>query len=199
MLNLFDKSLGDGNLKWLVITAPALEPITVTEVKTYCRIDGSDEDTMLGTYITAVRQAAELYTGRAFITQTIKAVLDYWPGNIVRLPRSPLIAISSVNTIDESGTATAYSSSNYYVRTEIEPGEVVIKQSTSYPQNTERDYGGYSIIYTAGYGSTAADVPEAIKQALKMWVALIYENRVPIADPPDIVKSILSFYRILNI
>ena len=197
-LDLWEDGVGDGNPQWAVTTDPTEEPITASEVKTYARIDGSDEDTLIESYIVAVRQAAEQYLGRALITQTITMLLDSWPGDVVKLPRPPLISITGVYTTDESDSDTVYASSNYFVQTIPEPGELVIKFGYTFPTNTERYKGGFKIIYVAGYGD-ADSVPNNIKEALKMWVTYIYENRVPINEPPDIAKTLLDFERIIRV
>jgi uncharacterized phiE125 gp8 family phage protein len=197
-LNLDAKVTGDGNRQWGVTTAPTEEPITVSEVKTYARIDGSAEDTMLASFIKSVRQATELYLGRALITQTLTMSMDYWPGMIVKLPRPPLVSITEVRTVDEDGTTTAYAASKYMVRTLPEPGQLVIKNGVALPTNDDRYVGGFEIEYVAGYGD-ADSVPEEIKEAMKFWVAMIYENRVPIAEVPDLAKTLMSYLRILAI
>ena len=59
---IFNESLpSDGNRVFEVTTAPSVEPITVTELKTFARIDGSDEDTLLSGFIAGARQACEKY------------------------------------------------------------------------------------------------------------------------------------------
>jgi len=55
-----------------IVTVPvATEPIALTDVKNYLRIDFSDDDTLIGYLITRVRGIAERVTGRALATQTI--------------------------------------------------------------------------------------------------------------------------------
>lgn len=203
-----------GNRQWKVTTAPASEPVTVEELKTFARIDTSTEDSLLSGLITSVRQASELYCGRAFIEQTITLYFDFWPGAMAvpnsmylawgtslmtELPLPPLISVTSISTLDEAGVATVYSSDNYFVRTDAEPGQVVIKNGATPPINTNRYFGGYKIIYKAGYGSAASDVPESIKLGIKLWATMIYENRLPINDPPWEVKTMLDPYRIMKL
>lgn len=194
----YSKIKPECNLSWEVTTKPSTEPVTASEVKLYARIDGSSEDTLIEGFITAVREATEKYLGRALITQTITASFNEWPESPIELPRPPLVSITEVRTVDESGSETTYSSDNYYARTKIEPGEFIIKFDKTEPQNEDRYFGGYEIEYVAGYGS-ASDVPEAIKLGIMMWVSDIYENRVPIAEPPGIVKTITAPYRIINV
>ena len=152
---IIPKSLpSDGNCHWAILTPPTIEPITVDELKLFARIDGDDEDSLLSTFIKAVREGAERYLGRALIRQTITMKMDFWPGDVIELPRPPLISITQVATIDEDDAETVYSSDYYYIITEATPGLLCIRQGFSYPINTDRDHGGYKIDWLAGYGLT---------------------------------------------
>ena len=188
-----------GNRIWNVTTPPVIEPITVDEVKIFGRIDGTEEDTMIEGFIEAVREASENYLGRALISQTITLKMDFWPGEIIDLPRPPLISITAVETLDEDDTATTYSSCNYYTLTEVSPGKLVLKQAVTWPSNTERDYGGYQIRYAAGYGTNRSDVPIQIRQGLKLWVMDLYENRVMRDIPPPEADSFMKTMRVLPV
>ena len=194
----YSKIKPECNMSWKVTTKPAAEPVEASDVKLYARIDGSSEDTLIEGFITAVREATEKYLGRALITQSITASFNEWPESPIELPRPPLVSIIEVRTVDEEGSTTTYSSDNYFARTIIEPGEFIIKFDKTEPQNEDRYFGGYEIEYVAGYGN-AEDVPQAIKLGITMWVADVYENRVPIDEPPAIVRTILVPYRIINI
>lgn len=189
----------DPNIQWKVTTAPTVEPITLNELKSFARIDSNLEDTILINIISSTRQMIEDYIGRALITQTITLQMDFWPSIVLELPRPPLISITSIATLDESDTATTYSSSYYFVQTNSVPGRVVIKNGSSPPSNSSRFYGGYRIIYTAGYGSTAAYVPSQIKEAMKFWATANYEARVPSLEPPPMAKKVLDFYKVFYI
>jgi hypothetical protein len=79
-------------------------------------------------------------------------------------------------------------------------GELVIKRSVTLPQNTDRDRGGFQIIYLAGYGTTAASVPQAIRTAVTLWAVAIYEDRIvdPEMPPPE-AEKILAQYKLYEI
>jgi uncharacterized phiE125 gp8 family phage protein len=187
------------NFSWKVTTKPSLEPVTNDEVKLYARIDGSSEDDLIDSFIQAVREATEKYIGRALITQSITASFDAWFSDKIELPRPPLQSVTEVRTVDEELTETPYDSGQYYVQTKQEPGSLVIKSGSTPPDNTDRYSGGYEIEFVAGYGDSPDDVPNAIKTGITMWVAEIYENRVPISEPPGIVKTILAPFIIINV
>ncbi len=197
-MSLIAKDLDSrGNRSWRVTTEPTVEPVTVDELKTFGRIDTSAEDTLIGSMISAVRKASELYTGRAFIEQIITLVMDFWPSETIYLPRPPVISITGIYTVDEDDAATEYDSDYYFVDTVSEPGCVVLRNGVTAPSHTARYTSGYKIVYKAGYGDAASDVPEIIKQAILIWTMDYYENRVinPL-DPPVQVKGFLELVKI---
>ena len=201
----------DGNRQWTITSAPTVEPVTVEELKLFGRIDGSDEDALLASLISAVRMQAEEYTGRAFITQTIRMVLDYWPRENIELPRPPLQSITAISIVGEDGSVVAYDSSKYFVVAEKIPGEIVIKNGNVFPLNTARYSAGIRIDYKAGYGDAATAVPEPIKSAIKMWTMDIYESRGKadaiimgnsgreVHQPSIACRSILNLFKVINI
>lgn len=187
------------NIFWKVTTNPTVEPITVTELKDYARIDGNSEDSILSSIIIGTRLLVENYLNRALIEQVITLQMDFWPGRTITLPRPPLLSVTSITTLDESDNETTYDSSNYYVVTNSVKGTITIKQSVSIPTNTARYNAGIKVVYKAGYGSTATYIPQAIKEGVKVWAAMIYDNRTNSDDPPPIAERLLSYYRVMNI
>jgi uncharacterized phiE125 gp8 family phage protein len=186
-----------GDRDWKVTTPPLVEPITVDELKEYAKIDGSDEDNILANTIKAIREAMEEYLGRSLIEQTIKLSMDFWPGEVIELPMPPLISVTQVVLVDESDVETVYASSNYYVETLRSVGRLVLKQGVTYPNNTDRTHGGYRIDYKAGYGTAGADVPQVIREAIKLWCAVYYETGTLTEKPPNQVLSMVErTYRI---
>ena len=188
----------DGNRLWSVTVQPNLEPVTVADVKSFARIDGSDEDELLEDFIKGVRQAAEDYTKRAFIKQTVLLTMDFWPDTVVNLPRPPLMSVDKIAIVNEDDEETEYSSSNYYVVTDGLPGRVVIKKGVTAPTNTTRYHSGFLIQYQAGYGTDPDDVPSAIRLALQQWVTVVYETRVIESKPPPQAKKNLDLFRVLR-
>jgi uncharacterized phiE125 gp8 family phage protein len=162
-----------------ITTAPAIEPVTAAEAKLHCRIDASTEDSLIAFWIETARQQCEDISRRAFITRTYTAYLDCWPYMTrFELPYPPLLTIASVKYYDDLGSAAAtYSSANYQVDAHSEPGRFSLKNTSTWPSTTLRDLNGVEIIYTAGYGSNATDVPDRYKAAILLLVAHYYEHR----------------------
>ena len=60
--------------KWKVITPVSIEPITLSAVKAYLRVDFDDDDLTIAQLISRARSEAETITGRAMATQQIQVI-----------------------------------------------------------------------------------------------------------------------------
>lgn len=159
-----------------LITAPATEPVTLAEAKSHLRVDITEDDTYIGTLITAARNIAETWTARALVTQTWELYMDAFPANGFTLPRPPLQSITSIKYTPLGGAETTVSSSLYKVDAVTEPGCVVLASDATWPSTTLVELNGVVVRFAAGYGAAAA-VPQAIKQAILMLVGTMYESR----------------------
>jgi len=172
-----------------LVTAPSVEPITLQQAKDHLRVDGDDDNDYIESLITAARERIEASLNRSLITTTWKVTLDRFPGGWwevwncgqewIELPRPRLISVSSIVYTDTNGTSTTWSSSNYTVDTQSEPGRVMPAYNAVWP--TARDHiAVVTITYTAGYGAAATAVPASIKHAMKLLVSHMYELREPV-------------------
>jgi len=159
------------------VTPPASEPVTLAEAKLHVRQDLDTDDTLITGLITAAREEVERICWHALLTQTWELVLDRWPaGDAIELPRPPLQSVTSVKYTDSSGAETTWSAANYVVDTDSTPGRIVLAYSVTWPTVVLQPTGGIRVRYVAGWTS-AANVPQAIKQALLLLVGHWYENR----------------------
>jgi uncharacterized phiE125 gp8 family phage protein len=160
-------------------TDATVEPLIVEEVKRYTRIDTSDEDAVIRDLIKSARQWCEEWCERAFITQTWTATFDGFPSNNGKLELEwpKLISITTfsyTDTAEDSQTLTE--GTDFTKSTSGLLGLVRPKYSLSWPTPLD-DADSISIVYTAGYGATAASVPQPIKQAMALLVGHWFENR----------------------
>ena len=58
-----------------LVIPPAEEPVSLAEAKQHLRVDSGDDDLLIGSLISAARQAAETKTGRQLITARWKLLL----------------------------------------------------------------------------------------------------------------------------
>lgn len=189
-----------------LITAPATEPVTASEAKSHLRVDTTADDTLIGTLITAARQHVENHLRRALITQTWELVMDAFPaGDVIRLPRPPLVSVTSIKYTDVAGSESTFSSAAYVVDTDSTKGRVVLKSGETWPSDTLAAANGVRVRYVAGYGEASA-VPRPIRQAILLLIGTLYENResvlvaqgVTVAQLPFGVEALLMPYRIFG-
>jgi uncharacterized phiE125 gp8 family phage protein len=180
------------------ITAPALEPVTLSEAKLHVRVDGSTEDALITALIVAARQLVEEQSGLALITQTWEIRLDAWPA-LLYLPRAPLLGVTSVTYTDDAALTATLAATAYTLRTGTQPGSLLF-DADLLPTVTLADVAGVKVRYTAGYGAAAANVPQAIRQAILLLVGHWYANREAVgagtlAPLPMAVDALLAPYR----
>lgn len=174
---------------WVLVTAPAVEPLGTDELKEHLRISADDEALLLGDYIAWARAQAEEYTGRAFITQTWDVHFTGWPCDSrgFEIPLPPLQSVTSIKYTPEGGAQQTLSASVYSVLTAVEPGRIILKHDQEWPSET-LDAGLPIVVrVVCGYGLAAA-VPAGIKQGLRWLVGHAYENREAVtlaAVPPQ--------------
>jgi len=180
-----------------LVTAPTVEPVTAAEVRLHTRIDMETEDTLLETWIKAARQLAEDYQRRAYITQTWEMTMDKFPASIVDIPRPPLQQVLQISYFDylnaetilyythlqDETTSTtpepdpSIGTGNFIIDTRMEPGRVSLAYQVTWPVVTLRPIDAVRFRYLAGYGDTAASVPETVTDAIMLYCAYRYENR----------------------
>lgn len=166
----------------LVVTEPpAGAAVSLTEAKTFLRVDTDDDDTL----ITALVQAATEYfqdaTNRRLVTQTLEYGLDEFPaaGDKLTLPRSPVQEITSVEYVDSNGDTQTWSSESYFVDTRSEPARICPAEGESWP-TTQAKPGAVTVTFVAGYEDD--EVPESIKTCVLQLVAHWYEERQPVGN-----------------
>lgn len=165
-----------------VITAPAAEPVSVATVKSHLRIDLSDEDTLLASYIKGAREQGELLSRQAFITQTLEQTFEGWPPDyVLKLWRPPLQSVTSVKYYDEDNVEATWT--DYTADTNSEPGAI---HFNSFPSVTLRESGGVVVRFVAGYDSDGTLVPERFKQLMLQLIGHWYEHRESMAVPKEI-------------
>ena len=157
-------------------TAPAVEPVTVQEMREYLSLGGTEDDTLLTGLITAARSALEKSTGRTFITTTYQLYFDGFFLSPIKLARPPVQSVSSITYVDEDGVTQTLSSTLYTVDVSSLYGRVSPAYGESWPVTRAQD-NAVCIEFKAGYGDAAASVPEPLKIAIKMLAADVYEHR----------------------
>ena len=63
-----------------LISPPAVEPVTLADMKAHLRVTHDSEDAMIASLIKAAREELEQAAGLALISQGWRLYLDCWPG-----------------------------------------------------------------------------------------------------------------------
>lgn len=190
-------------------TAPEDEPITLEDAKVHCKLgsDECDEDAYVQSLIKMAREAVEEATCRALITQTRELRLDGFPcdgddaDDALEIPRPPLASISSIKYIDTAGTLQTWDPALYQVDIFSEPGRVLPAYGQVWPI-TRPVLGAVRIEFVCGFGDEPTDVPEPLRQAIRLLVGDAYAIResqivgVSIAANPA-VAALIAPYRVL--
>jgi uncharacterized phiE125 gp8 family phage protein len=185
----------------VLTTAPTVEPVTLAEAKAHLRVDGSAEDTLIGSLIITSRLHVEAALGLALITQGWSYFIDAWPaGPQLSLPLRPVQSIAAVKVYAADETVTTLPSDSYVLDGASTPARLVRQGSLAWPK-PGRPGNGIEIAFIAGYGSDADSVPAPIRQAILLLVAHWHEHREPVAigqanaSAPSAVSELLFPYR----
>lgn len=175
-------------------TAPVVEPLDREEAKLHLRVDVADDDYLIDGLIAAARSALEVRVHRAFITQTYTLTLPRFPGARIQLPWAPLQSVTSINYLDGNGDSQLLASTVYNVIAPAGPfalpGWIELAWAQAWPSTRSQDEA-VTIVFVAGYGDGAADVPTGIKQAMLLQVGNLYEHREEIIAQPGMTVAIL--------
>ena len=183
-------------MAWKVTTAPVNEPWTLAEVKSYLKIDDSNEDTMLSTLIKGARMVAESYLNQGLITQTITEKLDRLSNPTIYLSVSPVLAVSSFQYANSENTTATFAATDYVVDTFSKPARLNLGYGKTWP-TLYGNINDVTIIYTVGYGTESSAIPFQIRQAILLMVADTYENRQDyVRKLPTASQYLLDQYRV---
>ena len=161
------------------ITVATTEPVTVAYAKDHLRVDITDDDTYIGNLITAARLYCERYLRLSLVQHTWRA---YLPGfyDCVVLPHGPVQSVSSVKYYDTSSPSvlTTLGSNVYRLH-----NDTVTRAYGQSWEAVDLRPDAVQITYVSGWKDTSSPqgfgeaVPQAIKSAILLIAADLYENR----------------------
>ncbi len=125
------------------------EPVDITEVKLWAKIENTEDDTIVTALITAARRVCEKFSGIGFISRTITANIENCNGGF-NLPYGPVTNTPTAVDVDGNAVILTY-----------QVGQI------------QEPFGKMIVTYTAGHST----LPEDLKAALKAQITFMYENR----------------------
>ena len=199
-----------------LITPPALEPVSLDEVKHHLRVDIEDDDALITALITAARQAAESITQRQLMPAMHSLVLDgfVWPqgraaggcasmlpSNVLLLTPCPVRAVTAVQYLDMNGHVQALDINDYVVDLVCEPARLTPAFGRVWPVALPQ-IGSVTVRFETGYADKES-VPEGIKAWIKLRVGAMYAHREEITattrgrlDSLPFVDGLLDPYKL---
>lgn len=188
----------------ILLDGPAVEPVSLAEAKAHLRVEHGDDDDAIAALIAGARVHVEAQTRRALIAQIWRLTRDAWPGNgrIAVLP-VPLRTLVAARVYKSDGTALAIDAGAFAVDKTAAPAALTFLNGAL--PSPGRVAGGIELDIAAGYGDAAADVPEPLRQAIRVLVAHWYENRGLIAQGqsvavlPEAASALIKPYRVLSL
>lgn len=190
----------------VLVTPPAVEPLSRADAKTHLRITGTGDDDYVDDLIVVARRYAEEVTHRALISQTWDLYLNRFPyGDSIQLPKGRLQSITSLKYVDSTDAESTVAASVYQAVTWEDPGRLILKYNQQWPTATLRTAGGVIVRFVCGFGDAATDVPEDIIHAMKLMIGHWYEHREEVVvesfvnsalEVPESAKALLWPWRI---
>jgi uncharacterized phiE125 gp8 family phage protein len=203
-----------------ITTVPGAIAYVLADLKAFLRVAHTDDDTQLGQMAETATQYIQNYTGRQLVNATYtwklpsfhpcreNKGLDFWfsstpyglrGSKIIQFPVLPLVSITSIAYRDAAGNAQTLTAQDYEVDTVN--GRIMPSATLGlWPETSTDIFNPVTIVFVAGYGSGASNVPARIKQALYNIVAYWYENRdanngISYNEAPDTFTDLLSEFK----
>lgn len=180
----------------IFIEGPAVEPISLSEMKEYLRLDDDTQDDLVAGLVKAARLMVETASRRILIEQRWRVMLDRWPedGRVV-MPLSPLLAVDGITVSDASGVETEVPVASIDSDLAGDPPSIAVNNAP----DPGKARNGIAIELRAGYGATPDTVPATLKLAIKILVAHWFENRGDVVGeqvlPPEAMAMVAPFQR----
>jgi len=159
-------------MSWKVTTEPTSEPLTLTEVKNYLKVDFTTDDDLITLLIKSARQWVERHCNIGLLPQTVTELCDDFPDT---LSRSPVRSVLSISYKDSAGATQTWASGNYIVDTYDEPARIRKAYGVIKPTLYD-EIARVTVVYTIGWDDAGA-LPAPIKRAMLLTIANAYENR----------------------
>lgn len=202
-------------------TAPGTEPVTLAEAKLHLRVDAdlTADDTLITMLIGAARRYAEMYCNRSLITQRWRLVIDSFPGpsmigvpfgipytlpgHAILLERGRVQSVDGITYTAMDGNEATMPITDWVAETASPIARVTPRFGKIWPIPLPQ-IGAVKVDFTAGYGDTAAAIPEGIKHWILLRTGTLYENREEVAvinkgkvEPLPFIDGLLDPYRVV--
>ncbi len=143
--------------------------------------DETHQDSLLDAFCSAARARAEAYTRKRFITRQVVVHLDGFECGGISLPTGPIASVVAVKYIDGAGVQQTMAAEDYILSVASWPNVLHPAYGSIWP-TPRMAPDVVEITLTVGYGASSADAPADIVQAVRWYVAYMYEHRDQVDD-----------------
>ena len=168
--------------------------ISTAALKLHCRVDHSDEDSLIESLRLAAIGKVQSMTGKMLDRVSVEFYMDGIAD--VYLPWAPLATVTSVGIKNADGSYSNMTGGYYYDTIANSP---TIEFST-YPSVLSDGFNQVKITGTVGYDASAGETPAALIQAVRLLVEHWYQFRgqgsvVNVNSIPMGVEALISEHR----
>lgn len=170
--------------------------LTVAEIKTFGRIDTNAEDSLVQAFRDAAAAYVEDYCNTSIGDRNAYAYLEHFYTST--MPRGPVNSITQVEYLNTANTWTVLHASKYWVDLQQQRARI---QFDNTPDLYDDAY--HRVRITLNYGIPEAQVPQTLKQAIRLMALALYDNRnatdhrgTPNGVPPA-VHALINQHRVL--
>lgn len=164
--------------------------IDLDDIKSYLKIDNTVDDALITSLIRSATLTIEKYIKRELLTKTFKLYLDSFPlfpnrfnyrlitssSFPIEVQRSRLSEVISIEFFLDD-VLTVFDASLYAFTFDTQYAQIyLINIDTVWPIPDIRKQS-VEITFKAGFGDTNISIPEDLKEALRLMIAFLYENR----------------------
>lgn len=186
-------------LRPVLVTPPAVPILSLAEAKAHLRVDHSDEDALITALVSAAASHLDGYSGvlgRALVQQTWRHDRDGFEDEM-RLPVGDVISVASVTYYDAANALQTLPASIYEARADEAGPFIALKADQAWPTTYARE-DAVRVTWTAGFGTDATFIPEAIKAAAKLLIGGWYDSRST-GEIPAAVGALLAPFRRVSV
>lgn len=171
-------------------------PITVAEAKTFLRVDGTNDDVLIGDLIDTAAASIEAMTGLVCESRSIVKTFDGFSSRMA-LHRAPVTAITAIAYVDADGVDRTLNVNQLELR-EFAGAPVLVPASGVTLPDTDGSTGAVAVTFTAGYATNAA-APATLRTAARLLVADWFDNRAINGEVPNRIMDLLAPLRLVDL
>ncbi|QGR03382.1 hypothetical protein EDL79_02135 [Ehrlichia ruminantium] len=147
-------------------STPMSSPITLSEAKSFLRINNNADDKLINNLIAIASEYAQWYIEKSLMRQIWQISCNGHIPRKIQLPFNPIIKVNYVKIIHTNGSEELIDKKQYYVDTAL--SHILF--------HTQANVNRIEILYEAGYTDTSL-IPAQIKHGILHHVAVAYKNR----------------------